>query len=256
MNVRTLALSLSLSLLGASGAALAQQAPEAPRECHHGARGERGDRPAPQAASVSGPIARYVVGPGGHVRGFTLRDGTLVMTRGGDALAQRVAVGTTVAVDGLRAPNGNTIFRASVRLPDGTELVAAPQGRGGPGGGHGWHRGRGAHRQEGQQGQAQGDRRARWQERMASLTPQSTTAQVQQVVGGRRGARMLLLSDNTTVVLARGMGRSLGERTIRPGETVTVQGRGGAYPQGRSILADSLRLADGTVITPAPAPQR
>lgn len=276
MNTRSLSLLLSVtvSLVGAASTVFAQPAPTA--------NVLPAARPAPQAATVTGPIARYIVGPGGHIRGFTLRDGSVVMVHDGDALAQRIATGTTVRVNGFRAPNGSSIFHSTVQLPDGTPLVTAPErpqgmrdgmrSPGGPGGRNG-HRGffghHGPHGDRPLDGQAQqqtprtadpawaqhrAERRARWQERYNSLTPQSATAQVQQVISGHRGPRMVLLSDGTTVFFPRGFGRALGDRTLRPGETVTAQGRGGAYPQGRSLIAESLRLSDGTVITPAPRP--
>lgn len=275
---------LTLSLLSlAAVPAFAQSAPGAEAPMAHG------DFPAPTAATASGPIARYIVGPMGHVRGLQLRDGTLVMLprHGGETLPQQAAVGQTVRVEGLsHAGNGaRVIFHSTVRNASGTVLVEAPAlppggfGRGhhGPGGdhdgdgdahehggmgfGHG-HHGGGMHG-----GGMHGGMRGRGMHgAMAQLPEQTVTGAVQTVVAGPRGGvHMILLANNTTVFVPRPLARSFGARTISAGETLRVTGHGGAYPQGTSVVAQQITFADGTtaqMLAPpadareAPAPTR
>jgi hypothetical protein len=105
-------------------------------------------------AQSSSTVARYIVGPEGHVRGIQLADGALVWIHGrgeGDALAPRLPVGQTVHVEGMVHTGSPTVnfFHATIRGADGTVLLA-PRAVGPEGGAAGeraqWGHGRGAER--------------------------------------------------------------------------------------------------------------
>lgn len=251
---------LALSLALGAGSAAAQNAPPASPAAPDAARTP------PVAAQASGTLARYVVGPGGRVRGFALNNGTLVMLppRAGGDFAQRVAVGTPVRVEGFARPGApaQVIFRATVRAADGSVLVAAPQGPMGPragadvgrgpgarGGMHGrGHGGRWGMR-GGRRGGMRGDPGAR-AAHLAAMPAQRVSGTVQQVVAGPRGGvRTLLLSNNVTVTVPRAMAAPLAQRGVRVGEAVQVAGRGTATPQGTGVVAEQLTFADGARFT-------
>lgn len=252
MKISHVALALSLALSSIS-TAWAQNVPAAPAQ---GAM----NRTPPVAAQTSGNLARFVVGPGGHVRGLALDNGALVMLspRSTQDIASRVRVGQPLRIEGVtRAGAGTTVLhRATVRAADGTVLVAPParpsdaqpgmrRGRDGAHHGPRMHARRGARRAE---------RRA---ERLASLPPQQVSGAVQQVVTGPRGGvRALLLANNATVMVPRAMGQQLGQRGVRAGETVRVAGRGNTTPQGTGVVAERLTLADGTTLSAQPAAPR
>jgi len=211
---------LALSLALGAGSAAAQNAPP-PNPANPSAT-----RPAPVAAQASGNLARYIVGPGGRVRGFALNNGTVVMLpfRAGGDFAQRVAVGVPVRVEGFSMPGAASpvIFRVTVRGADGAVLAA----------------------------------------RFASIPQQSVRGTVQQVIAGPRGGGpRLLLNNNVTVFVPHEMTAQVTPRGIRVGESVQVVGRGTATPQGTGVLAEQITFADGTrfaaaLAAPAALPAR
>lgn len=248
MKTATLAsLFLGLATAVASVPALAQPA---------GPQGQAPQQqPAPMAqVTVSGTVAHYIVGPAGHVRAIALMDGTVVWLHGrsGDLLTPQLPVGNAVRVEGLAAPGRPMQIRhASVYAANGALLVAASspmqqqpgaQGQQQPGGMHGrWRQMDPAARQA---------RRAEMQARLAQLPARSAQGTVQTVITGRRGmVRGLLLSDGTSVFLRGPLAHALAQRGVRVGESVRAAGRGNAYPQGASVLAEQLTFADGTVVT-------
>lgn len=270
MKLSHVAFALSLALGAASAAA--QNVPPT-------AANPPAARPAPVAAQASGNLARYIVGPGGRVRGFALNNGTVVMLpfRAGTDFAQRVAVGVPLRVEGLSMPGAASpvIFRATVRGVDGTVFAQAPQApAGGPGaGGHGpWMRrgmggrGHGEGHGEGHGRMHGGMHRGGHGEpgaraaRFASMPQQSVRGAVQQVIAGPRGGvRTLLLPNNVTVFVPHEMAAQVTPRGVRVGESVQVVGRGTATPQGTGVLAEQITFADGTRFTatlgaPPPAP--
>jgi hypothetical protein len=92
--------------------------------------------------------------------------------------------------------------------------------------------------------------------RFAQLAPQTANGAVQAVLAGPRGGvHGLILTDGTSVFFRGPIAHALHQRGIHPGDTVRVTGRGGVYPQGRSVLAEQLSFADGTVVNaPVPSP--
>ncbi|MFO0649463.1 MAG: hypothetical protein U0326_24695 [Polyangiales bacterium] len=108
----------------------AQNVPQAPA-----AQAPAMQRPAPTPAQASGNLARFLVGPGGRVRGLVLDNGTVVMVppRASADLAQRVRVGQPLRVEGVTFPGATagtaTIFRATVRGADGSVIAAPPAPR-------------------------------------------------------------------------------------------------------------------------------
>lgn len=229
---------LGLASVAHAGYALAQNAP-APFAGQPG-------RPAPVAVTSDGHVARLIVGPMGHMRGFVLDNGTAVMVHGreGDAVAS-LAIGAPVHVEGFGFPGATAmIHHATVTAPGGQVLIAPqPHGQHGNWGANGANGTPPADRMAG--------REARHQEmaaRFAQLPVVSTSATVQTVLAGPRGGvHMVLLSNGTSVFLPRPIAEAVRARGgIRAGENLQVSGHGGAYPQGTSIMADHVTFADGS----------
>ncbi len=137
--MKHLALAFALTL-GVAAPAWAQTAPQAAPTIAGAPQGAP-MRAAPTPVTASGNLARMMIGPGGHVRGLVLDNGTVVMLHGpgGDELATRVRVGQPLRIEGFTRPgSAGFIGRATVRSADGTVLHAPPAGPMGPGAmGHG-----------------------------------------------------------------------------------------------------------------------
>lgn len=252
---------------------------------HRGHRGHRGERLAQNLtpARAEGAVTRYIVGPEGRVRAALLSDGaTVLLGRSGDAVAQRIAVGQRMSAQGFSFGQGsNSVVRATVSDAAGN-VVAQPSGRG-FGGARGPGQGpaaglddaqRQALRQQLRQRleampEAQREalreqfhqrfaaRRAEREARVNALPVQTRTGVVQQVLTGPRGmAHALLLSDGSAVYLPRDIGRTISERGVAPGAAVRATGHGDSYQHGTAVVADTVVLADGTVLTHTPRAAR
>lgn len=213
---------------------------------HAGPQVGDAQRPAPVAASADGQIARFIVGPMGHVRGFVLDSGTLVMTGGreDEATATLLAVGNAVHVAGFGLPGMPlTIMHATVSVNG--QVVIAPREHGQHGGGA-----RGAW-----QSLSPADRMARFEAhsqqrdaRIAQLPAVTTSGTVQLVLAGPRGgAHGVLLSNGASVFFPRPIAEAIRARGgLHSGESLHVVGHGGNYPQGTSVFAQRLTFSDGS----------
>jgi hypothetical protein len=225
---RSLALAaVSLALAGFAGTAFADDdvpAPEAAAARH-----------APQGtpANVSGAVARYVVGPLGHVRGFILKDGTAVTVHGtaGDGMAKQVPVGEVVRVEGFSpaASGGKEVMHASVFGQHG-QVVAPPA------------RGDRPHDPGARKAEREQERAA-----IAKLPDASANGTVEAVMLGRKGKPdALVLTDGTSVILSHSLSRQLMSRGVRVGDRIQSSGKGATYPVGASVYVRSIAFADGT----------
>src|SRR5206468_958123 len=110
---------LGLASVAHAGVALAQNAPAA--------IAAQPGRPTPVAVTSDGHVARFIVGPMGHTRGFVLDNGTAVMIHGREgAAATSIAIGTPVHVEGFGFPGATSmIHHATVTGPGGQVLMTA-----------------------------------------------------------------------------------------------------------------------------------
>ncbi len=228
------ALSLALAVPALAGTAFADASPvdqASAAAAAEGADGRSGRNGSP--VTVVSEVARYVVGPLGHVRGFLLKDGTAVMVHGaaGDAMAKDIPVGQSVRVEGWSpaSSGGKAVMHASVFGPRGQ--VVTPPAR----------------------GAAPYDptaRRAEWGERreeIARLPDASANGTVQTVIVGHRGKPVaVVLADGTSVFLRHGLAKEVMARGIRVGDQIQSSGKGATYPLGASVVVSSITFADGT----------
>ena len=197
-------------------------APEASPAAAHAARAH---------VSVVGEVGRYVVGPLGHVRGFVLKDGTVVMVHdaAGDAMAKDVPIGQSVRVEGVRdRANAGSLFRAAVYGQHG-QIVAAPNGR-----------------EHGSDPATRQERRTEVRDELEKLPAASANGTVAAVLEGHHGKTVgVVLSDGTSVFLRPSLVKALAGRGIRVGDRIDSTGRGAVYPIGASVLARSVTFGDG-----------
>jgi hypothetical protein len=225
-----LSVAMCAPTLGFAGTAFADDAPAAavsPDVAPHA-------RHAHEGARATGPceVARYVVGPLGHIDGFILKDGTVVKTRGesADAMAKQVPLGQTVRVDGWSpsASGGKLMMRAAVYGQHG-QIIAPPV--------------------RGERTRDPAARKARFQELRAEikkLPEASANGTVETVIMGRRGApRALILTDGTSVFLRPSLARAVMARGVRAGDQIQSMGRGATYPAGAAVVIRSITFADG-----------
>jgi len=232
------ALSLALTVPTVAGyatTALAEDAPLTPTNVQVADTQVAPQRGAHQGtpAKVSGVVARYVIGPLGHVRGFLLKDGTFVKVprEGGDALVKAVPVGQTVSVEGVSpvSGGGKKIMRASVYGQHGLVLAAPAKGE--------WKRDREARKTE----------RETMRAEIQKLPAASANGTVESVVMGRRGKPEAIILDNgTSVFLSHSLARAVTSRGIRVGDRIQVEGKGATYAAGASLVIKSITFADGT----------
>ncbi len=184
------------------------------------------------AVNIAGEVARYVVGPLGHVHAFLLKDGTAVMVHetGGDAMAKTVPVGQSVRVEGWSpaSSNGKAVFRAAVYSQQGQ--IVSPPARG----------------EQKLDRAARKERFAEFRAETEKLPEASAAGTVQAVIPGHRGrATAVVLNDGTSVFLRHRLAKAIADRGIQVGDKIQVAGKGATYPTGASVLAGSITFADG-----------
>jgi hypothetical protein len=232
------ALSVAVAVPLFAGTALADAADPAASQvasvAEEGARfGHEGTR-----VNVAGEVAKYVVGPLGHVRGFLLKDGTAVVLHGasGDTMAKDVPLGQSVRVEGWSPASsaGKAVMRAAVYGQQGQ--IVSPPARG--------ERGE-AGREE--RMEARKEERKELRSELERLPEAGANGTVQAIIPGHRGKTMaVVLSDGTSVFLRRSLAKAVMARGIRVGDQIQSSGRGATYPLGASVLATSLTFADGS----------
>jgi glutamate synthase domain-containing protein 3 len=229
-SFRSLAVALcsAAAITALGGTAFADPAPSPGAEVTQARGAQRGT-----SVTVSGEVQRYVVGPLGHVRGFLLRDGTVVMVHGtaGDEMAKSVQVGESVRVEGMSpaSANGKLVFRASVYGQHGQVVTAQARGS------------------EGRDPSAREAKREETKAAFARLPEASASGTVQTVIQGRHGkVEGVVLNDGTSLFLGHGLAREVASRGVRIGDTVRVTGKGASYPLGTSVLVKSITFGDGT----------
>jgi hypothetical protein len=233
LTVALMSLALTVpALTSFAGDAFAEDAPVAPVAVAE-TQVAPGHAHAGAAANVSGEVTRYVVGPLGHVRGFILKDGTVVMVprESGDVMAKAVPVGQTVRVEGWSptASGGKEVMRAAVYGQHG-QIIAAPA----PGE---WKRDREARKTE----------RATERAEIKKLPAASANGTVETVVLGRGGRpEALVLNDGTSVFLRHSLAKAVMSRGIRVGDRIQSEGKGATYAAGSSVVITSITFADGT----------
>ncbi len=251
MTNRSLGLALLLGLPVVAGGAYAvhaltakptspvavaeQSRPDAdvpPDDRHHGkkkhkghhARAQRAERAGAGQArtqTVDGAFQRWLVSPRGDALGMMLADGTIVKLPHGTVANAALKAGDALHVEGRshQIDQSKVMVHASVSKEGQVLFANAPKGK--------------------------GDQRAE-REPGQKLQPMTATGKVIAVIPARKDSLLgVVLDDGTTVVF----GHAGSDVSLKVGDAVTVEGRGGTYPIGTGIAAQSIKLPNGETKT-------
>jgi hypothetical protein len=191
----------------------------------HHARAQRAERAGAGQArtqTVDGAFQRWLVSPRGDALGMMLADGTIVKLPHGAAANPALKAGDALHVEGRSHQIDQTkvMAHASVTKEGQVLFEAAPKGKG--------------EKAEREQG--------------PKLQPMTATGKVIAVIPARKGALLgVVLDDGTTVVFGHGTAGS--DVSVKVGDAITVEGRGGTYPIGTGIAAQSIKLPSGETKT-------
>jgi len=193
--------------------------------------------------TLDGRFARYLVSPNGEIDGLVLADGTVTRfpphalipetapLQSGDAIrlegeAVNTPAGPVLAYASVRKGNA-TIVRSDLRRPAALpEPGAGFQPR--PGGKHGLQGANGPHE--------------------ASLRPMTVTGEIEGFSIDPHGRiDRILFVDGTNA--RAGEKVRLETLALKAGDTITVTGNGGKYPQGSSLNIATMKLPTGEVRT-------
>ena len=229
MNRKALWLALSLSLpLGAAIATVSSFA--------------SADAPAAQARAaavaptvVDGRFQRYLVSPRGETMGLLLDGGTVVrlhpqaMTKG----APELKAGDALRVEGraIKTPTGQIMMHASVKR--GSDVIADATAI---------------------KDHAKGDPKKGDHDK-STLAPLTSTGKIVAIVTGRKGKVAGVILDDGTTATA-GHKSDLGALGLKVGDQVTLTGRGGAYPRGKGMKIEQVKMPGGDSRTLAALPRQ
>lgn len=198
---------------------------------------------APARMSVDGKFAHYLVSPKGDIDGLVLEDATVArfpphaiasdttMLRPGDAVR--------VEGDAVNGPIGHALVRASVSKGNVVIVradIPPPPPSGGPGAGARPHRG-------GKHGPKDG--KGPHEDSLLSMT---VTGKIQGFSTDPHGiVDGILFVDGTSA--RAGKKARIETLGLKAGDTITVTGKGGNYPQGSSLEIETVKLPSGEVRT-------
>lgn len=198
---------------------------------------------APARMSVDGKFAHYLVSPKGDIDGLVLEDATVArfpphaiasdttMLRPGDAVR--------VEGDAVNGPTGRALVRASVSKGNVVIVradIPPPPPPGGPGAGARPHRG-------GKHGPKDG--KGPHEDSLLSMT---VTGKIQGFSTDPHGiVDGILFVDGTSA--RAGKKARIETLGLKAGDTITVTGKGGNYPQGSSLEIETVKLPSGEVRT-------
>jgi hypothetical protein len=192
----------------------------------HHARAQRAERAGAGQArtqTVDGSFQRWLVSPRGDALGIMLADGTIVKLPHGAAGIPALKTGDPLHVEGRahQVDQSRVMAHATVSK-EGQVLFEATKAKGE----------KPAEREQGQK-----------------LQPMTATGKVIALIPARKDALLgVVLDDGTTVVFGHpGSGGS--DVGVKVGDQITVEGRGGTYPIGTGIMAQSVKLPSGETKT-------
>ena len=191
--------------------------------------------------TIDGKFAHYLVSPNGEVDGIVLEDGTVTrFPPHALALAPEIAPlqsGDVVRLEGdaVNGPTGPVLAHASVSKGN-TVIVRGdfppPPAPGEPGAGPRAHHG-GKHGRKGPHGPHE-----------ESLRPMTVTGKIQGFLPDPHGrVDGILFVDGTNARAGKKV--RLETLALKAGDTITVTGKGGNYPQGSSLHIETMTLPTG-----------
>lgn len=216
----------ALALSGILGGALALAAPNAMADAPTAVAKKKG---AGNKASFDATFDRYLVGPHGEVSGMLLSNGAVVSIPRGAAPATTLKKGDAIHVEAWQKvlPDG-TIYGRPIVTKGTTVIVDASK----------WKKGEG---KDGKDGKS-----------ATKLAPMTITSTVSSFLLDKKGQHYAVILADGTVAYSRDDLVQLG---LKKGDSVTIEGEGGNYALGRALVIKSVKLPNGSVVTPK-APQK
>ena len=197
----------------------------------------------PARLTIDGKFAHYLVSPSGEVDGIVLEDGTVTrFPPHALALAPEIAplqAGDVVRLEGdaVNGPTGPVLAHASVTRGNAVIVrgdLPPPPAPGDPGAGPRAHHG-GKHGPRGAKGPHE-----------ESLRPLTVTGKIQGFSTDPHGrVDGILFVDGTNARAGKKV--RLDTLALKAGDTITVTGKGGNYPQGSSLHIETMKLPTGEV---------
>lgn len=205
---------------------------------------------APELTRIEAKFARWIPSPTGKTAGMLLDDGTFVRVHG-DTKTDALAAGDLVQVEGIK--HDATFAFASVKKGDAV-IAEAPKDalhKGKHSGKHGKKHGEWK-KAEGKQNHAEWKQKhAGWKQHepspemaaaMAALVPMKAQGTVSTVIPGRHGkVHAVVLSDGTVAYAPR---HSDAFTSVKKGDTLQLEGKGGTWAVGKSMVAETVTPVD------------
>lgn len=166
---------------------------------------------------------RYLVSPAGHVDGMLLSDGSVVRIPRGVTVDTTVKKGETIRVEAhMHALPDGTIYtrplvtKGTATIVDGTN-PKKPEAK---------------------------------NEGKPQLSDLKVSGTVSSFLIDQKGEKYgVILADGT---IAYAHHTDLAAQGVKLGDAVTIEGKGGTYPQGKSVWIKSMKLPNGTTVAPKP----
>ena len=216
----------ALALAGTLTGALALAAPDASADAPSI---EAKKKPNGKKASFDATFDRYLVDPRGDVTGVLLSNGSVVSIPRGAAPSTTLKKGDAIHVEAWQKvlPDG-TIYGRPLITKGKDVIVDASK----------WKKG---------DGKKDDDKTPK-----TKLAPMTITSSVSSFLLDKKGRHYGVILTDGTVGYARDDLMQLG---LKKGDTVTIVGEGGNYTLGRALVVKSVKLPDGSVVTPK-APEK
>jgi hypothetical protein len=198
------------------------------------------------AIAVDAKFERWLPTPSGEVMGMMLDNGTIVHVR--DVDTNVLKPGDAIHVEGKSFGENKTMIGMAEVKKDGKVLIAAPEFKGDFKGHHGkWNKDGEKKGDKGDKGawkakhaEKMAEKKAEHDKKMESLAPMSADAKVVALLPGRHGkVHGFVLSDGTVAYLPRHHDTDV---AVKTGDTIKVEGRGGAYPAGKALEIKTLEV--------------
>jgi len=191
---------------------------------------------------IDAKFARWIPSPTGQPAGMLLEDGTFVRVHH-DTKTDTLTAGDAVQVEGIKHDAG--FVGASVKKGD-TVVVEAPK-HAGKLGHFGKHDGKHAKKHEGKDGEwkhawKHDGKHPEMSKALEALTPMNAVGTVSAVIPGRHGkVHALVLSDGTVAYARR---HSDAFASVKKGDAVKLEGKGGSYAIGKSMIVETVAPVD------------
>jgi hypothetical protein len=216
----------ALALAGTLTGAIALAAPDASADVPTATKlAKKGNG---KKASFDATFDRYLVDPRGDVAGILLSNGAVVSIPRGAEPSTALKKGDAIHVEAYQKvlPDG-TIYGRPIVTKGTTVIVDASK----------WKK-----------GEAKKDPKTQ----KAKLAPMTITSSVSSFLLDKKGRHFGVILSDGTLAYSHDDLMQLG---LKKGDSITIEGEGGSYALGRAMVVKSIKLPNGSTVTPK-APEK